>query len=89
MTETNLAHPAEPGRPAPHVHKLRQRLSKDLQHQLVRDYQTGATSTELRARYILGKGSVLKILSEAGVEMRRRLLQTTTWRCSSSATCLA
>lgn len=38
------------------------------------DYQAGWSSTELQARYRLGKGSVLRLLRKAGVEMRRRPL---------------
>jgi len=74
LTEANVARRTERVRPVPHVHKLGQRLCEEQVQQLVKDYQAGATSTELRARYNLGKGSVLKILSEAGVEMRRRPL---------------
>lgn len=75
LTETNLARPPEPDRPAPQVHKLRQRLSKEQVKQLVQDYETGMSSTELRARYRLGKGSVLKLLAESGIPMRRRSLE--------------
>jgi len=38
---------------------------------LVRDYQAGATATELRDKYGLSKGSVLKVLHDADVTMRQ------------------
>lgn len=72
LTEANVARRTERVRPVPHVHKLGQRLCEEQVQQLVKDYQAGATSTELRASYSLGKGSVLKLLREGGVEMRRQ-----------------
>ena len=40
--------------------------------QLVADYEAGMPSTQLVVTYGLGKGSVLKLLDEAGVQMRNR-----------------
>lgn len=39
------------------------------------NYAAGRTSTELRRKYNLGKGSILKLLAESGVQMRRRSLE--------------
>lgn len=48
------------------------RLSTEVIAQLVVDYQAGVSSPELQKRYGLSKGTVLRLLNEAGVEMRRR-----------------
>lgn len=34
------------------------------------DYHAGTSTTELATRYGIGKGTVLKVLREAGVELR-------------------
>lgn len=58
-----------------HVHKLAQRLDEETLSAIAADYAAGMTSTELRQTYQLGKGSVLRLLAESGVEMRRRSLE--------------
>ena len=40
--------------------------------QLVADYESGVPTTELTGRYGLAKSSVLKLLGERGVVMRRQ-----------------
>jgi DNA-directed RNA polymerase specialized sigma24 family protein len=57
-----------------HVHRLDVRLSVEAMAQLAADYEAGVSSTELRERYGLSKGSVLRLLQESGVKMRRRPL---------------
>jgi hypothetical protein len=47
-------------------------LQRDVITQLVADYQAGVETTELTERYQLGKGTVLKLLREHGVAMRRQ-----------------
>jgi DNA invertase Pin-like site-specific DNA recombinase len=42
--------------------------------QVVVEYESGLTVAELQARFGLGKGSVLSVLHEAGVPMRRKPL---------------
>ncbi|HET6924406.1 MAG TPA: helix-turn-helix domain-containing protein [Candidatus Saccharimonadales bacterium] len=59
-------------RRTPRVHAVRRRLQPDVIDQLVADYQAGIDTTELTTRYRLGKGTVLKLLREAGVIMRRQ-----------------
>jgi DNA-directed RNA polymerase specialized sigma24 family protein len=58
----------------PHVHKLSQRLSEETVAALVRDYQDGASLEELQRRYSLSRGSVQRLLREAGARRRRRSL---------------
>jgi len=58
----------------PHVHKLSQRLSRETVAAMVRDYQNGASSAELQKKYSLGRGSVQRLMREAGVRRRRKRL---------------
>lgn len=53
-------------------HKLGQRVAPEVVAQMVGDYENGLSSTQLQRKYKLSKGSVLKLLQAAGVEMRRR-----------------
>jgi len=46
------------------------RLSAETVTELVQAYLDGASTTELRRRYALSQGSVIKLLHEHGVEMR-------------------
>ena len=57
-------------------HRLDRKVSAETAAQLVADYESGVPSTHLTMIYGLGKGSVLKLLKEAGVQMRNHgLLQ--------------
>lgn len=49
------------------THRISKRLSAAAITQLVADYEAGASSTALMKKYQLGKGTVLKLLREAGV----------------------
>lgn len=60
------------GTPLPPVHKLSQRLGLDVGPMLADAYRGGATTTELRERFGLSQGSVLRLLAEQGVTMRRQ-----------------
>jgi hypothetical protein len=51
------------------VHRVDLRLGPDVIAQLVVDHQAGISSTELQKTYALSKGTVLRLLSAAGVEM--------------------
>ena len=64
----------EPAPALPHVHKLRQRLSGGTVAALVQDYRGGASLPELQHKYSLGRGSVQKLLRNAGVRRRRQSL---------------
>lgn len=52
------------------VHKLDARIDGELAAHLVAEYEAGTPSTHLTAMFGLAKGSVLKVLREAGVERR-------------------
>lgn len=52
--------------------RLDRRLSQETIAELVAAYQAGSSTPELCKRYELSKGGVLKLLRDAGVEMRRR-----------------
>lgn len=54
----------------PTVHALDRRLTPKLVKELVTAYEAGTPSTQLMSTYSLGKGSVLKLLREAGVKIR-------------------
>lgn len=58
--------------PLPRVHRLDVRLGAEALDQLIIDYQAGLTGPELQSRYGLSKGSVLRLLHEAGVQLRRQ-----------------
>ena len=58
----------------PKVRKLSQRLSPETVEALARDYASGLNLSELQAKYDLSKGSVRRLLGEAGVPMRRQSL---------------
>jgi uncharacterized protein (DUF433 family) len=64
----------EPTSALPHVHKLSQRLSDETVATLVQDYRDGASLAELQRKYSLGRGSVQRLLREAGVRRRRNSL---------------
>jgi site-specific DNA recombinase len=57
-----------------HIHRLDVRLGDEELAQVVSGYQSGLTVAELQTRFGLGKGSVLSVLHEAGVEIRRKPL---------------
>lgn len=53
-------------------HKAAQRLDSATISELIRDYDDGIPTTQLTAKYQLGKGTVIKLLHEHGVVMRRQ-----------------
>jgi uncharacterized protein (DUF433 family) len=56
--------------PLPQTQRVDRRLSAETIAELVQTYRDGVSTTELRRRYELSQGSVIKILHERGVEMR-------------------
>ena len=57
-------------------HRLDRKVSPEIAARLIADYESGVPSTHLTMIYGLGKGSVLKLLKEAGVQTRNHgLLQ--------------
>ena len=57
-------------------HRLDRKVSAETVAQLVADYESGFPSTHLTSIYCLSKGSVLKLLNEAGVQMRHQGLSS-------------
>lgn len=68
--------PASPIAPQPPVckppHRLDRKVSPEIAALLVAEYESGVSSTHLAMIYRLGKGSVLKLLNEGGVQMRHQ-----------------
>ncbi|RBO83089.1 helix-turn-helix domain-containing protein [Nocardia puris] len=58
----------------PTPYRIARRLSPDTITAIVAAYQAGSTTPELCQRYGLSKGSLLKLLSDNGVTMRRQPL---------------
>jgi hypothetical protein len=56
----------------PRRFKLDQRLDASVPAQVVADYEAGMPTTQLTGKYGLSKASVLRLLHEAGAEMRRQ-----------------
>jgi hypothetical protein len=56
--------------PLSQTQRVDRRLSVETITELVQAYRDGASTPELRRRYDLSQGSVIKILHEHGVEMR-------------------
>lgn len=59
-------------RSRPQRFKLEQRLDASIPAKVVADYAAGMPTTELTGKYGLSKASVLRLLHEAGAEMRRQ-----------------
>jgi hypothetical protein len=53
-------------------YKLDQRLDASVTAEMVADYEAGMPTTQLAGKYGLSKASVLRLLHEAGTEMRRQ-----------------
>jgi hypothetical protein len=56
--------------PLPQVQRVDRRLSAEMIAELVQAYRDGASTADLRRRYELSQGSVIKILHGHDVEMR-------------------
>lgn len=66
-------HPSQVDRPSQHFH-INRRLSPSTIIELVAAYKAGTNTPELCERYNIAKGSVLKLLQDHGVTMRRQPL---------------
>lgn len=53
-------------------HQIDRRLDVETKAQLVRDYQAGIPTTALTSKYSLSKATVLQLLRDADVAMRRQ-----------------
>ena len=58
--------------PLPKLRRIDRRLSAEMIAELVQAYRDGVATPELRQRYDLSQGSIIKILHEHGVAMRRQ-----------------
>jgi hypothetical protein len=59
-------------RSQPQRYKLDQRLDASARARVVTDYEAGTPTTALTGKYGLSKASVLRLLHQAGAEMRRQ-----------------
>ena len=68
---------AEPTSSRPHMHKLAQRMTAEEVSALQDAYKAGASLAELQEQFGLSRGSVQRVLREAGVRRRRKSLTDT------------
>jgi len=52
--------------------RVERRLGPDLIKQVVSEYASGMPTTQLAAQYGIGKGTLLRLIREGGVTVRRR-----------------
>jgi predicted DNA binding protein len=69
-----MERPTELAPSRPHVHKLAQRLTAEEVRALQVAYRAGASLAELQQQFGLSRGSVQRILREAGVRRRNKSL---------------
>jgi transposase-like protein len=72
LAEKSVKTPARTRERFVQMHRVDRRLSAETIAELVQMYRDGASTTQLRKRYDLSQGSVIKILHEHGVAMRRQ-----------------
>jgi hypothetical protein len=60
--------------PQPRIHKLSQRLQANTVTAMQEDYRDGSSLADLQENHRLGRGSVQRLLREAGVRQRRKSL---------------
>ena len=72
-----MERPAEPTPSRPRVHKLAHRLTAEEVRTLRQEYRAGAPLADLQQRFGLSRGSVQRLLREAGVRRRRKSLTDT------------
>src|SRR6201993_1196207 len=70
LAEKSAKTPAREALSLRQTQRIDRRLSSETIVELVQAYRDGASTTELRRRYDLSQGSVIKILHGHGVEMR-------------------
>ena len=70
LAEKSAKTPAREALSLRQTQRIDRRLSSETIVELVQAYRDGASTTELRRRYDLSQGSVIKILHGQGVEMR-------------------
>jgi hypothetical protein len=56
----------------PRIFKVEQRLTGATRADIVAAYEAGTSSTRLTKHFCLGKGTILRLLHEDGVQMRNQ-----------------
>lgn len=72
LAEKSATKPIRASEQSVQIQKVDRRLSPAQIAELVQAYRDGAGTPELRRRYSLSQGSVLKLLQSHGVKMRRK-----------------
>ena len=70
LAEKSVTMPVRTPEPLAQMHRIDRRLSAKIITELVQAYRDGASTPELRRRYDLSQGSVIKLLHEHTVAMR-------------------
>ena len=70
LADKSVKTPVREASPPPQVQRVDRRLSAETIAELVQDYRDGVNTPELRRRYGLSQGSVLKMLRAHRVTMR-------------------
>jgi hypothetical protein len=70
LIEKSAKRPVRAVVPLPQVQRVDRRLAAETIAELVQAYRDGVPTPELRQRYELSQGSVIKILHRHGVQMR-------------------
>lgn len=70
VVEATVEKPVTSATPTPRVHKLDHRIDGELVARVMAEYEAGMPAAEIGALFALGKNSVLKVLREAGIEIR-------------------
>jgi len=71
---------------APRVHAIERRLEASVVEKLVQDYEAGVPTPQLTKKYDIGKGTVLKLLRDHDVRVRRQGLSPP--RSQRPSTCI-
>lgn len=58
----------------PRIHKIEQRINPSVIARIAADYKAGMTTRELMATYQIGKGTLLRLLRNQGVDIRNQSL---------------
>jgi hypothetical protein len=70
LMEKSAKMPVREVSPPPQIQRVDRRLAAETVAELVQAYRDGVATPELRRRYKLSQGSVLKLLRQYGVVMR-------------------
>jgi hypothetical protein len=72
VAERSAKMPVRTPEPLVQMQRIDRRLSAETIAELIQAYRDGASTPELRRRYEISQGSVIKILHEHGVAMRNQ-----------------